>query len=287
MGDNENKPDGQETTNVIEEPESSDIELSEDIESSDVDSGDTQVDTDPVSKEGVKSEQDKDQDKINQEAVNKKINKLHYEKKLAAEKAEEERRLRLELEEKLKATTERKPPPIPPIPNAMDADFEAKMKARDAIIVQHTRALADKQALDNIQREKAAAEAQAIRQEVEESIKQFDTRTTELKLDKKALVDSQNVVGTYIKGKPALARFLLSDENGPLNVLYLSQNLAELEKISKLSEPAAAAYIATTITKASAELKPKTTNAPPPPTNIRGAKTVNESDPNLEGCVFE
>ncbi len=80
--------------------------------------------------------------------------------------------------------------------------------------------------------------------------------------------------------------YLLSDENGPLTVLYLSQNLTEMEKISKMSETEAAVHIATKIVPLAVKLKPKKTNAPDVPYSPSGKGVQNHEDPNLEGCTF-
>jgi len=219
--------------------------------------------------------------------VQKKINKFVYEKKAAEEKAAAEKQLRLDAEAKLAEATKEELPEIPPVPNYLDADFDQKMKDRDAIIIKHTQKATNEQALNKVREDQANADRVQDLETVKTSIKNFDDRTEELKLDKATLVESQNVVGSFLTGKKDLARYLLADENGPLNVLYLSQNATELEKISKMPETDAAVYIATQVAPKALELKPKTTNTPDPPYVPSGKSKIEAEDPNLEGCTFD
>ena len=249
------------------------------------------VDKEPEVKEPgteieTKADEAKPVEKAEVDPVQKKINKFVYEKKAAEEKAAEERQLRLDAEAKLAEATKVDLPEIPPVPNYMDADFDQKMKDRDAIIVQHAQKNANEQALEKVRIDQANADQVQELETVKASVKKFDDRTEELKLDKATLIESQNVVGGFLTGKKELARYLLADDSGPLNVLYLSQNAAELEKISKMPETDAAVYIATQVTPKALELKPKTTNTPDPVYVPNGKSKTEMEDPNLEGCTF-
>lgn len=224
---------------------------------------------------------------INQEAVNKKIGKIVYERKLAEGQAAEEKQKRIAVEAKLSELTKVELPSIPPIPDYMDADFDSKMLQRDKIISQHATDAANKQALENVRLDNAKADADAKTAKIKDMINGFDEKTVEMKLDKKAMVESQNVVGSFIQGKAELARYLLSSDNAPLNVLYLSQNTTELDKISKMSETEAAVYIATKVAPEALKLKPKTTDTVDPHYSPKGGKGKVEAEAaELEGCTF-
>lgn len=275
MADEENTNlDGQENEEVTDV-------IEEDVDVSDDQSGDDLVDQDDSDSE------EQGDDQINQDAVNKKINKVVYEKKKAQEDAAAERQRREEVEAELRKLQEVGLPDIPEIPDYMDPDFATKMKARDDIIVKHAQEASRRESLAQIEQEKAN---EAIKQDqvlVEDAIKSFDNNADEFKLDKKTLSESQNVVAAYIPGKRDLARYLLSDKDGPLNVMYLSQNVNELEKISSMSEAEAAAYIATKIAPESRKLKPKTTNTPEPAYDPTGNRRVVDDDPMLAGATFK
>lgn len=222
---------------------------------------------------------------INQEAVQKKINKVIREKKEAEEKTVAETQRREELEAKIKVLEKTELPEIPLVPNYMDPDYAQKLEARDEIIIKHAQESSRAQMLEqaNFDQTKAIQDAQQV--QIQQTIRSFDEKIVELKLDKSALVEGQNVVGSYLKGKQELATFLL--EESPLNVLYLSQNLEEMEKVSKMSETKAAVYIATTIAPKAQGLKPKTTNAPNPSYNPKGNRASQKKDPNEGNATYE
>lgn len=221
-----------------------------------------------------------------EDGVQKKINKVIRAKKEAEEREAAERAKREEIEAKLLELQKTEVPEIPPVPDYLDPDYDELMAERDKIIGQHAQEFSRKEALAQIEAEKATENAIRERQKIEEMVKGFDDRTEELKLDKSSLDEGQNVVGKYIVGKQALAQYLLSDENGPLNVLYLSQNLAELEKIGAMNEAQAAVYIATKVTPEAQKLKPKTTQAPEPAFEPQGRGGIKEEDPMLQGATF-
>ena len=269
--------DGQGNDDIIND-DTTIIEGDDDTEIIGDESGDVEnQDDDPAAKEK----------QINQEAVNKKINKLHSEKRIAEDKAAEERQSRIAVEEKLKALTEKAIPAVPEIPDFMDPDYLVKMDDRDKIITAH----AQKKFEDDIKADDLAkknqAEATSDQEKVNGMVKNFDKRAKDMALDKATLVDSQNLVGSYLKGKTDLARFLLADENGPLTVLYLSQNVEELQKIAVMDSMSAAVYIAKEISPKAVSLKPKTKPGAPAPTySPRGKKITSSKDPYLEGAKF-
>lgn len=222
-----------------------------------------------------------------QDAINKRINKIHREKKEAEERETAERARREEVEAKLKELQKVEIKEIPDIPDYFDPDYTEKMAERDKIIAEHAQEQSRKIALAQIESDKAVEAQREHVKNIENMAKTFDDNTKELGLDKTKLAESQNVVGSYIKGKQSLAQYLLSDENGPLNVQYLSQNLAELEKVGAMNEAQAAVYIATKVTPEAQKLKPKTTNAPEPPYEPSGKANPIDEHPALKGATFE
>lgn len=226
--------------------------------------------------------------KVNQEAVQKKINKIHREKKLAEESAATERQKRIAAEEKIAELTKTTLPEVPPPPDVLDPEYAKKAEYREKVIYAHGMQAANLRSAED-QAKAAAANAQEQDLKIVQGmVSTFEATAETLKINKKALTNSQNVVATYIAGKQNLARYILSDPNGPSNVLYLAQDVAELDKISKMDEVVAAAYIATNITPKANKLKPKKkSDAPKPPFTPSGRSHIADDDPRIAGATFE
>lgn len=227
-----------------------------------------------------------EQKKEEVDPVQKRINKVIYERKTAEENLAKERLAREELEKKYKEATRKVLPEIPPMPDYMDSDYDEQVIARDGIIKQHAIEEANKQALLDQQQQHNADVQKKEAENLKVIFDNFNNKAKELKIDKTALVDSQNKVGSFIKS-PGIARFLLADENGPLNVTYLSQNAAELDKISRMPDTEAAVYIATQITPKAAGLKPKQTKTPDPHYSPKNKGGIKSEHPALKGATFE
>lgn len=267
--------DGQEQIDDETELDQEDDETSLEDEDSDEESGE---DTDKGTDES--SGKDKKMD-----SVQKRINKIHYEKKVAEEKLEAERQLREDLERKL-AETNVRVPPIPPIPDYLDPDRDAKMVARDKIITAHAEEAVKKEMAKKTELSNMRSMQERHVAKVSTAVEKSYINAKAVNLDKKEFDSNQAVLGTYLKGKSDLALYLLEDDNGPLNITYLAQNLTELDKVSKMTQTQAAVYIATKITPKALKLKPKTTNAPEPLAHPRGNKNVLRDDPRIKGATF-
>ncbi len=252
----------------------------------------TDEDSTDVEESGTETEEtdasDKDQGTINQESVNKKINKLHFEKKSAEEdKAKAEARA-LELEKKLAEATKEELPEVPGLPDYMDPQYAEKMQQRDEIIVQHSREQAKLDAANAANAAKQQEQANAAVTKITEAKTSFSAVAAQVGLDDKLVTAAEETLVKYIPGKQELAMHLLTSETGPLDVLYLSQNPVEMEKISKMSDINAAMYIANNITPKSGKLAAQTkTNAPKPMTVPAGGSKSASDDPILAGATFE
>lgn len=223
-----------------------------------------------------------------EDPVQKRINKIHREKMEALERAKAEEQKRAELEAKLQEYQKVEIPQIPELPDSFDPDYEKKMGERDEIIKKHAEEAARQQALTQAETERVEAENRKYQEKVAGYVKAFDASIAAMGLDKESVSKAENVVGKYIGHQPGLAEYLLSDaENGPLNIQYLSQNLEELEKVSKMSPTQAAVHIATKVTPEAQKLKPKQTQAPEPPFDPEGNKRVVDDHPALAGATFE
>lgn len=285
---------------IVESSESTDEEVLDGQEQSkvDPDRGLSPIEDDPNDEESGDDTSNDDTDESSGESkeekaakkeadgVQKKINKMHREKKEAEERAESERAARVEAERKYAEATKVELKEIPPIPDYLDPDRDAKMAERDRIIIAHATESARKEAENQASLQRLQATQRTHAEKVNAAVEASYEGASTLKIDKKEFDASQAVLGTYLKGKADLAMYLLEDSDGPLNITYLAQNLPELDKVSKMTQTQAAVYIATKVTPQAKKLKPKTTNTPKPPNHPRGNKNVRGDDPRIKGATF-
>jgi len=234
--------------------------------------------------EQVEEPQNTEEDK--QSGVQKRINKIYREKMEAIETARKEQERREELEAKLKELEKPEIPEVPEIPDYLDPDYEVKLKEREQILFEKGRLEAKEEALAQIEQQRIKESEVAKQKEIEGMVKTFRNRGTEYKIEENALRESETLVSHYINS-PELAQYLLNDENGPLSVTYLSQNIDELEKVSQMPATTAAVYIATKIAPEAQKLKPKTTKAPEPAYEPVGRSNPPSESPFLDGAKFE
>ena len=230
---------------------------------------------------------EQEQDKfINQKAVNEAINKQHQKFQDEARKAAG---LQTELEEtkaKLAEFERTSKPTIPDIPDTFDPEYHEKIAIRD-------KAITDAAAWDVKQATKTAtAEAQkkaandAANATVAEKAQKFRENAIKMGLDAAELQKAEQVVTSY-NVSPQVAGHILGQENGPLIVKYLSENLLVLNELTTLSPIDAAVKISTTIAAEAAKLKTGVTNAPDP-LDIVAGKGASEGDSEyLKGVKFE
>jgi hypothetical protein len=237
--------------------------------------------------DGDKKPDDKEEKKLfDQEAANKAFIENKKKVRAAEEAAKEAKAKADELAAKLAKYEEGKRPEVPDMPDQFDDDFEEKVKARDEAIIKanewdNQQKIAEQAKLDKQQ--------EALKKQTEEREAILDTYNDRLKtfgLDEKEMVAKENVVDAYIKD-PGLVRFLLSHEDGPLTIAYLSENPREMEKIAGMDTANAAVYVSMNILPNAQKMKPEITKAPPPLDIPEGKGAKEGEDPALEGAVFE
>lgn len=221
---------------------------------------------------------------INQEAVQKKINKAIREKYEEQRRREEIEAKLAEAEKKLNSLSQ-ETVIVPDMPDVFDPDFEQKVKIRDDALKRHAQAEAQK-AIDQRIKEQAQKEkAQAEREKINGYVSQMYAAADSHGIKKEDLQAADNTVAMFVKD-PGLASFIIAQKSAPLIVNHLAQNIAELEKISRMSPITAAAYIATDIIPAAERFKPKKSSAPEP-LDLPSGKAGGKKSPYLEGVVFE
>lgn len=222
-----------------------------------------------------------------QEAINKAINKKHFEAQQAKREAEELKRKLDEYERRERELQAQQYENIPPMPDPFDDDYEAKLAARDkALVAQaHFRAQQEtyKQQQQRLEQEKQARELE----EFNSQVTKYGARAKELGINQGELQQAANTVAE-IGLSDDLVKFIIADKDGPLIVKYLAANPSDGIDLAQANPYQAGAKL-TEIKSKALSLKPKTTKAPPPPTDVvgKGASKDLTKLPQIRGAKFE
>lgn len=220
--------------------------------------------------EQVQAESEVQVDKVAvaQEKANAAFNKQYGEKKqlerdLAAQREINSKHEQAERERQAAAVGN-----IPPMPDSFDEDFDAKVAKRDEAIIAQANYNAQNNAY--LQQEQLSQQqaAQAQQVKVQESMASYSQKATELGIKQEELQAAGNVVANYNLSQD-LVMEILSDSDGPLITKHLAANPQDGYKLAGMSLYSAGKFLDGIKTKASA-LKPKTSNAPTPATNLEG-----------------
>ncbi len=178
-------------------------------------------------------------------------------------------------------------PEIPPLPNALDANYETLMAERDkAVIAQNSFDI-------NLKNQKTiqdTAHTEFITQRVEKleaSKKSFRALSSKMGLATKDLDAYEDHVSSVLTSANAqTAEFILDHSKGPLIVKYLSDHPLILEKVADMSPVAASAYITEAVApKVKSFIKTK--KVPAPTKRIgQGKKSTKKVDPMIKGATF-
>ncbi len=224
---------------------------------------------------------------VAQEKANAAFNKQYGEKKqlerdLAAAK---ERNSKFEQAERERQAAQ--VGDIPPVPDAFDDDYEEKVKIRDeALIAQANYNAQNQNYLQQQQYEQQqAAQAKAVK--VQESMTNYSNKATELGIKQDELQAAATAVASYGLTDD-LVLHILQDSDGPLITKHLAANPQDGYQLGSMSPFAVGSFLDGIKSKASA-LKPKTSNAPSPATNLQGNGVNNEAGryKNISGAKFE
>jgi len=239
--------------------------------------------------EQVQAESDVQVDEVElaKQKANEAFNKQYGEKKQL------ERDLKLEREklaafeqaerEKLKAQAGN----IPPMPDAFDDDYEAKVKVRDEAIIANANYNAQNQAYLAQQQFTQQQAAQAKQEQINKSMQDYTSKAVELGIKQEELQAAGNAVAGYGLSDD-LVMHILADSDGPLITKHLAANPQEGYQLASMSPYQVGSFLDGIKSKASA-LKPKKTNAPAPAERLTG----NGADPeagkykNLRGTKYE
>lgn len=221
-----------------------------------------------------------------QEAINKAINKKHFEAKEAERRAEEAERQLQEFQRKEQERMAAQYADIPPIPDAFDDDYDAKIKARDEALLAKARFDAQQQTLQQ-QEQARQQQAQADKaRQFQEKAASYSKKALELGIKQEELQAAGNTVANYGL-EDGLVLHILSDEDGPLITKHLAANPQEGYELAQTSPYEVGLKLASIKEKAKA-LKPKKSNTPPPTEKVEGsAVTPDDSYAHIKGASFE
>lgn len=270
------------------EPASDDIQPAEQTETNEnPDKGpelatETQNEVKEVVEPVVESEEEKEAKR--QAAFNK-----QYGEKMQLKRDKEALERRLAEVEQSQAQVQA-PPPVDDIPNEYDYDTSQEWETAKQLHISNVRANERYQIqLQNQQAQQQTNEAESARQYQEKITTDLNTYTESAKkngISPEEMQQAANAVGSY-GITPDLSLALLADPDGPLITKYLAANPQEVTTLVNMNPYGAGAYLETLKVKAGS-LKPKTSSAPNPTTDIQGSGgNPNKDSPLIQGATFE
>lgn len=225
-------------------------------------------------------------DKINQEAINKKFNRLTFEKYDAKRKQEAVERENEELRRRLaEATGSSKIIKVPPMPDAFDPEFEAKIVERDKAIEAKAAQEAEAKLLETQTNNQKQATIAERKRKIQTRVDKMYKDAKEMGLDEQAFKDADARVAPFLKD-PSLAQFILDRDDAAVLIQYLSASATDLEKLSTLPVTQAVAHLITAVVPAASALKPGIPNTPDPMVIPQG-KSFKTLNPYLQGVEIE
>jgi len=174
---------------------------------------------------------------------------------------------------------------IPPVPDPYAEDFAEKTKERDAAIARVAAHETQQQTVEQKQTEIQEQTEQAQAEAMDAKVKQFDANMLELGLNPLELKKAANSVVEY-GVNDTLQDVLLEDGEGPLIVQYLAENPVELASLNQMT-PLQMFNRVNELRPQAQLLKPQTSQAPPPGTELSGGGATEMEDPALQGVTFE
>ena len=175
---------------------------------------------------------------------------------------------------------------IPPVPNRYSETFDADILTRDTAIKQQADLDAEQTRLADERKKDDEVRLTEESAAMNEKVAAFDSNMVTHGLNpaetKKA---ADTVIGYGIS--TTFQDVLLEDPDGPLLVTYLSQNPVELEDMNRMSVLQLVNHLNGDIRQKASLLKPQTSNAPNPPTTIKGGGAPEQKEDWEKGAQYE
>jgi hypothetical protein len=273
--------------NMSDTPQNETDNAPEDVELSSFETNDSIPHSEGGEQVQAESIEQVDEAAVAQEKANAAFNKQYGEKKqlerdLAAQREENSRYQQAERERQAAAVGN-----IPPMPDSFDEDFDVKVRQRDEAIIASANYNAQNSAYLQQEQHYQQQTAQAAQQKQAELATSF---TANAKKTGATDEEFNSVVSTLNNGgmTPDIGSAIMSDPDGYFIAKHLAANPQEAHELNTMNPILAGAKFAELKQKASA-LKPKTSNAPSPATNLQGNGVDPEAGKHkyLSGATFE
>lgn len=248
---------------------------------------DTGVDLATTSEAEHEEQPQVDEEAKKQEAIQNVINEKTFKAKQAEREAQEYKAKLDAYEAEKREQMAAQVGNIPPMPDAFDDDYDEKVKKRDEALVAQANFNAQNQAYLQQQQFNQQQEAQAKAEKLQKSMVSYSSKATELGIKQEELQAAGNTVAQYGLSDD-LVMYILADSDGPLITKHLAANPQEGFELANMSPYGVGQFLDGIKQKASA-LKPKTSKAPKPATNLIGNGVDAEAGKykNLSGTKYE
>ena len=255
----------------MSDPQNDSVE-SEIIEQQEVETNDSVPSSESGEQAQAESEVQVDEVEVAKQKANEAFNKQYGEKKQLERDLAEQREQNAKFQQAERERQAAMVGEIPPVPDSFDYDddasYQAAIKNRDESIVAQANYNASNNAYLQQQQFNQQQAAQAQQQKIQESMNSYSSKATELGIKQDELQAAGNTVASYGLSDD-LVLHILSDSDGPLITKHLAANPQEGFELANMSPYGVGQFLDGIKQKASA-LKPKTTNAPSPATNLTG-----------------
>lgn len=208
----------------------------------------------------------------------------------ATKQAERERDAARKEIEDLKLAQGVTPQAVGEMPDSLDFDTDAEFTQAKTQYINNIRAHANHDAqqasIEKQRQDNLAAQQYKVHEERQTSIKSYSENATKLGITNEELQLAGNAVASYGISQD-METAILSDSEGPLLTKYLAANPQEVGNLNSMNPIQAGAYLVSLKAKAGA-LKPKSSSAPNPTTDIAGSGgEVNRDSPLIKDATFE
>jgi len=222
-----------------------------------------------------------------QAAIDKAFNEQYFKQKQAERERDEALAKNAEFEKQQREAEAAKAGDIPPIPDELDDDFNAKLAARDEAIANNARYQAGQDLY--LQQQTQNQQAQQAQQQAnyQQARTVYNARATELGISPAELQAAETAVVNYGVNADTAARIMANKEDGPLIVKVLAENAADAISLASMDSYSQGVFIAGLQSKVDA-LKPKQTITPKPPEILTGGGAEADAGkyPNSKGVKF-
>ena len=175
---------------------------------------------------------------------------------------------------------------VPELPDPYADDYAEKIQARDEAIQRVTTHNATVSNLETEQQKAHEVQREKDDAALQEKVAEFDSNMLTLGLKPNDVKQAADTVINY-GISDTFQDVLLEDPDGPLLVQYLANNPVELESVNGMSVLQMINHLNSDIRPKASLLKPKTSQAPPPPESLSGGGVGELQEPWEKGTKYE